>query len=482
MGCNTSQSNELISPTDKQATKKPKVYAGTFFQIQTSKFQSAYYIAELIGENLTSEIRSCYHKTTQKKRAVKVIRKHTKGAKRSEIMREIDVLKKLDHPNIVRLQQLYEDDKRFYIVTEAMRGRGLFDEILQKGRFSEVDAACITYQMLSALNYLHQNNIVHRDLKPESILLEAETLHLTLYDFGSATYLNSEHRFSEVVGSTYYIAPEVLLEAETYNEKCDIWSCGVLLFILISGQAPYDGKTEGEVKARICKGNYTMNAPIWEKASAEVKDLIKSLLTFAAVERPTAAQALDHPWMTAYRANTIAETQLTSILSSLQNFRNSIKLKDAVCTFISTLMLTSQETEEMREAFRALDKNHDGKLSKQELLDEYSILKGQEEATQEVDRVFDLVDTDKSGYIDYSEFIKATVDHSKMLSAANLESAFSMFDTDGSGCITKEELSRLLGANYDDDEWNRILEEVDSDRNGGLDIKEFKELLLNRYR
>lgn len=479
MGCNTSANNSSVEPSNKTHSKKPRVYSGTFFQIQTTKFQSAYYISELIGENMTCEIRACIHKTTQKQRAVKVIRKSTKSTKKADIMREIEVLKKLDHPNIVRLQQLYEDDKRFYIVTEPLKGHALFDEILNRGKFTEVDAASIMYQLLSAVNYIHSQRIVHRDLKPESILLNSENFHLTIYDFGSAAHLNSDHRFSEVVGSTYYIAPEVLLENETYNETCDLWSCGIILYILISGNAPFDGKTEGEIKARIIKGNFEMTQPLWEGVSDEVKSLIRGLLTFIPLERLSAAQALEHPWMTMYRSSTLKETTLTSVLEKLEVFRNTIKLKDAVFTFISNMLLTSHDTQEMREAFTALDKNHDGKLSRQELLEEYSILRGQEEATREVDRIFATVDTDMSGFIDYSEFIKAAVDQSKILSAENLDQAFAVFDTDGSGTITKEELSQLLGSKYDDGEWLQILEEVDTDRNGGLDIKEFKELLLS---
>jgi calcium-dependent protein kinase len=480
MGCNSSNRSDFVEPSARSPAKRQFVHAGTFFQIQTVNFQSIYFISELIGDNLTSEIRTCVHKTTQTKRSVKVIRKPTHSSKKNEIMREIEILKKLDHPNIVRLHQLFEDERRFYIVTGSLTGRILFDEILKRGSFSETDAASIMHQLLAAVNYIHENKIMHRDLKPESILLEAHNLRITLYDFGNAAKIGSGAPLSESVGSTYYTSPEVLFDEEEYNEACDLWSCGVILYILISGSAPFEGKTERDIKNRIRTGRFSMESAVWEHISPEAKSLLRGLLTIPASERLTALQVLNHPWFAKFKSRGLSQVQLNSVLDNLKTFHSSVKLKEAVLTFITTMILTAQDTDEMREVFSSIDKNHDGKLSRQELLDEYASIKSLEEATQEVDRIFETVDTDKSGFIDYSEFLKATVDHSNLLSASNLERAFAAFDTDSSGTITKEELIRLLGEASVVGEWSQILDAVDSDKNGGIELKEFKELLMNR--
>lgn len=483
MGCNTSK-GKIVTPMNKVANKEElKVNKGTFFTIQTKRYQTVYSIGELIGESLSSEIRSCVHKETKTKRAVKVIRKTVKTNKKEEIHREIEILKTLDHPNILRLFELFEDEKRFYIVTEALRGRELFEEILRRGAFNENDTAAIMQQLLSAVNYLHQNKIAHRDLKPENILLEGTTnLNITLIDFGSAATFGGGKELRGTIGSTYYIPPEVL--TGSYNEKCDIWSCGVILYILIAGSAPFDGKSETEIFGRIRAGTFSMDQPVWQNVTEEAKDLIRGLLSFNPDLRMSASTALDHPWFALYRNQALGQNQLASVMTNLKAFHSSTKLKDAVFTFITTNLLTAQDTQEMRDAFTAIDKNHDGKLSRQELLDEYSKLRGPEEAALEVDRIFNDVDTDKSGFIDYTEFLKATVDHSKMLSATNLEQAFSIFDSDGSGTISANELKRVLlaGSLADDEVWNDIMREVDNNSDGEIDVKEFKALLINKLR
>mmetsp|Transcript_19183 Transcript_19183/g.35037 ORF Transcript_19183/g.35037 Transcript_19183/m.35037 type:complete len:484 (-) Transcript_19183:373-1824(-) len=483
MGCNTSKGKGIVTPVNKVANKEElKVNAGTFFQIQTKRFQTVYSIGELIGESLSSEIRSCVHKETKTKRAVKVIRKTVKTSKKEEIHREIEILKTLDHPNILRLFELFEDEKRFYIVTEALRGRELFEEILRRGSFNENDTASIMHQLLSAVNYLHQNKIAHRDLKPENILLEGSTeINITLIDFGSAiSFLNRE--LKGTIGSTYYISPEVL--TGTYNEKCDIWSCGVILYILIAGSAPFDGKSETEIFGRIRAGSFSMDQPVWHNVTDEAKQLISGLLTFNPDLRLTASAALDHPWFEMYRNQALGQTQLDSVMTNLKAFHNSTKLKDAVFTFITTNLLTVADTQEMRDAFKVIDKNHDGKLSHEELLEEYTKLKGYAQAQVDVDDIFKVVDTDGSGFIDYTEFLKATVDRSKMLSATNLQQAFSVFDSDGSGTISANELKKVLlqGLRADDTVWTEILSEVDNNSDGEIDLKEFKELLLNKLR
>jgi calcium-dependent protein kinase len=485
MGCGQSSKKDIIPPVNKVVSKEElKINAATYFTIQTKRFQTVYSIGELIGESLSSEIRSCIHKETKTKRAVKVIRKTVKTSKKEEINREIEILKTLDHPNILRLFELYEDEKRFYIVTESLRGRELFEEILSRGAFNENDTASIIHQLLSAVNYLHMRKVAHRDLKPENILLEGtDNLNITLIDFGSATPFGAGRELRGTIGSTYYISPEVLTGA--YNEKCDIWSCGVILYILIAGSAPFDGKSETEIFGRIRSGAYNMDQPVWQNVTSEAKELIRGLLAFNPDVRMSASAALEHPWFTMYHNHSLGQSALTSVMTNLKAFHNSTKLKDAVFTFITTNLLTAQDTQEMREAFRVIDKNNDGKLSREELLEAYTKQKGsEEEAAVEVNRIFNEVDTDHSGFIDYTEFLKATVDHSKMLSATNLEQAFSIFDSDGSGTISASELKRVLmaGSTADDAVWTEIMREVDSSGDGEIDVKEFKDLLINKLR
>ena len=187
----------------------------------------------------------CVHRETGVQRAVKVLRKSNMDEDEKKMLfNEIHILKNLDHPNIVKMYESFEDEKRYYIVTEICKGGELFDEIIARGKFTEKDAAVLMKQVLSCVNYCHKNNIVHRDLKPENVLLEAnkDFDQIKIIDFGTSLQFDPSKFLDEKLGTPYYIAPEVL--NKKYNEKCDIWSCGVILYIILSGVPPFNGAND----------------------------------------------------------------------------------------------------------------------------------------------------------------------------------------------------------------------------------------------
>jgi len=191
------------------------------------------------------EVRMCVHRESGAQRAVKVLRKsHMDDDEKRMLFNEINILKEIDHPNIIKMYEFFEDEKRYYLVTEICKGGELFDEILQRGKFSERDGAVLMKQVLSCINYCHQSNIVHRDLKPENILLEQnkEFDQIKIIDFGTSLVYDPNRNLDEKLGTPYYIAPEVL--NKNYNEKCDIWSAGVITYILLSGMPPFNGQSD----------------------------------------------------------------------------------------------------------------------------------------------------------------------------------------------------------------------------------------------
>jgi calcium-dependent protein kinase len=196
------------------------------------------------------------------------------------LFNEINILKNLDHPNIVKMYESFEDEKRYYIVTEICKGGELFDEIIARGKFTEKDAAVLMKQVLSCVNYCHKNNIVHRDLKPENVLLEAnkDFDQIKIIDFGTSLQFDPSKFLDEKLGTPYYIAPEVL--NKKYNEKCDIWSCGVILFIILSGVPPFNGANDQEIMKNVKIGKFSFSDPCWTNVSDKAKDLIKKLLTY----------------------------------------------------------------------------------------------------------------------------------------------------------------------------------------------------------
>ena len=195
------------------------------------------------------------------------------------------------------MYEFFEDEKRYYLVTEICKGGELFDEVLQRGKFSERDAAVLLKQVLSCVNYCHKNNIVHRDLKPENILLEQnkEFDQIKIIDFGTSLVYDPSKPLDEKLGTPYYIAPEVL--NKSYDSKCDIWSVGVITFILLSGQPPFNGDNDKEIMKKVRSGKFNFDSPAWNQVSDSAKDFIRKLLTYDASKRPDAEKAMKHPWI-----------------------------------------------------------------------------------------------------------------------------------------------------------------------------------------
>lgn len=396
---------------------------------------------------------------------------------------EINILKDLDHPNILKMYEFFEDEKRYYIVTDICKGGELFDEIVARGKFTETDAAMLMKQVLSCINYCHTNNIVHRDLKPENILLEQnkEFDQIKIIDFGTSLVLKEGEKLDEKLGTPYYIAPEVL--AKNYGAKCDIWSCGVITYIILSGIPPFNGASDQEIMKKVKLGKFSFNDPVWKSMSETCKDFISSLLTLDQSKRPSAQEALKHDWLTQ-----AAQAQLQNIdtniamnaLTNLTSFNAQSKLKQATYAFIASQLLSKQEKEQIDKVFRAMDVNGDGKLSKEEIKNGYGQYFGRELGDEEVDEMFAKVDTDGSGEIEYSEFVVATMNEKNLLNNNKLQTAFKMFDKDGGGSISIEEIKQVLsfGQNLEEDVVNQIIKQVDANGDGEISYDEFAQMML----
>ena len=182
---------------------------------------------------------------------------------RRKLLEEIELLKTLDHPNIGQVVEMYEDKKKMYFVNEMMQGGTVYERVTRDHTFNEIKAANVIRQLLSALNYLHNNGFVHGDIKPQNIHFKTlEDNMIKLIDFGTSRRINENHAMHGVFGTSYYIAPEVI--EGVYNEKCDCWSVGVILYILLSGGPPFNGVTDSEVVESIKRGEYTMEGPTWD--------------------------------------------------------------------------------------------------------------------------------------------------------------------------------------------------------------------------
>ena len=398
----------------------------------------------------------------------------------------------MDHPNIIKLFEIFDDKKYYYIITEFLTGGELFEKITDEdfyGDFTEKDAANIMQQVFRGINYCHANHVVHRDLKPENLLLESsvstenlggkKAMKIKIIDFGTAQRFDptSGKKMEERYGTPYYIAPDVL--NKSYTEKCDIWSLGVILYILLVGYPPFNGSDDKKIIDAVKKGKYTLDEPEWDDVSEEAVDLVKRCLTYDVDKRISASEALDHPWFAKFaKVEKVKKSSASKALTNLKNFRAGQKLKQATLTYIVSQLSTKEETDEMERIFAQMDKNNDGMLSKEEIKDGYEEHFGMAIDDEEIDKMFAAIDTDGNGTIDYSEFLVATMNEQQLLSKERLKSAFKMFDKDGSGTISKDEIREVLG-NIEEDTANLILSEVDENDDGEISFEEFEKMMKN---
>ncbi|OMJ92407.1 hypothetical protein SteCoe_4854 [Stentor coeruleus] len=467
-------------------TQSLKIDARLFINKRTGLLSQEYTIGPKIGAGSFGFVREATSINLKKKRAIKSIKKSEISQslkERAEFVAEVNILIKTDHPNVVKLYEFYEDDRYYHLVTEFLTGGELLDFIIKRKWLCEPIAAHFMSQLLSGVAYCHSNNIVHRDLKPENLLLDKDTPEalLKIIDFGTSKIFDPTKRMTHKYGTVYYVAPEVL--QGYYNEKCDIWSCGVILYLLLSGRPPFYAKSHEEILEKILKGHYSFEEPEWDEVSNDAKDLINQMLHRNYNFRISALDAQKHPWFLSQKCNgrrLSSQVRHKSALANLQNFRAECKFQQAVLTFIASQLLTKEESKRFIEAFKAIDTNGDGKLSKEELLQSYKNEINELSAIEEIEKIMKKADSNNSGYIDYTEFVIASAKSEMLLCNSNLEQAFKAFDTDGNGKISAEELKGILGNGLkaNDEIWLKLIKEVDENGDGEIDIDEFKTMMM----
>lgn len=455
-----------------------------FIGKQTKMIEKDYKILEILGQGAFSVVYKAQHKVTKQLRCIKKIEMSNFSKSQEEnIMNEIEVLRKIDHPNIMKIFEYYEKHGHLYIVTEYLAGGELFDRIEKEESFSERDAALYMKQILKAVAYLHSNKIVHRDIKPENIVFENEKddSHLKLIDFGTSREVLLNKKMNTRMGTAYYIAPEVLKKC--YDVKCDIWSCGVILYTFLCGYPPFNGSSEMKIIGRIVKGEFKFPKEEWGTISTNAKNIIKQMLTYSPAKRPSAEELLKDPWFHNRKQSTFTTTTKLAVVKNLKNFKAQTKLQQAILLYFVNFFDIAKEKTILMDAFEAIDKNFDGKLSKKELQDVYSQVYGEEMAKMYVNHIFKRCDFNDSNSLDFSEFLVANIDYRKTLNNKNLEKLFSIVDKDGSGKISFNELKEFLNmkGNKNDKILFEMIKEVDKNEDGAISYDEFVEMMDSFY-
>ena len=408
---------------------------------------------------------------------------------------EINILSKVDHPNIIRLYEIFEDSRYISIIMELCEGGDLFqkiNELAEKDKsFSEKEAVKIFKQLISAVSYCHSQGICHRDLKPQNIVFlnKSPDSPIKIIDFGLSKIFGEikpimkgnkieKNIMSLRVGTAYYMSPEVL--QGNYDNKCDIWSCGVILYILLCGYPPFDGETEKDIYKSILNKKYSFPEAEWSSVSEEAKDLIKKMIC-EPDKRFNAENVLNHPWNAKNAPN--AKNVLSEFnIDSLKNFGNYYKLTKYVIGFIAS-RISDEDVQNLKHIFEEIDTNKSGTLNINEIKEAIDKMnKGKEISEQDKENIIKNIDTNKSTKIEYNEFLAACLEQKIYLREENLLNAFIRLDLDNSGKISKKEIKNALNGEVSKEMLEKIVKEFDLDGDGEIDYKEFINGMSSAYK
>ncbi|XP_055317130.1 calcium/calmodulin-dependent protein kinase type 1 isoform X2 [Sitodiplosis mosellana] len=266
--------------------------------------EDKYILKEMLGTGAFSEVRLAESKENSNQLfAVKIIDKKALKGKEDSLENEIKVLRRLTHPNIVQLLETYEDKNKVYLIMELVTGGELFDRIVEKGSYTEKDASGLIRQVLEAVDYMHEQGVVHRDLKPENLLYYSpdEESKIMISDFGLSK-MEDSGIMATACGTPGYVAPEVLAQ-KPYGKAVDVWSIGVISYILLCGYPPFYDENDANLFAQILKGEFEFDSPYWDEISDSAKDFIQNLMCVNVDKRYTCKQALAHPWISGNAAS-----------------------------------------------------------------------------------------------------------------------------------------------------------------------------------
>lgn len=461
-----------------QPLNKPRISQISFVHVKTTKLTDDYKILKKLGSGAFSEVFLIQDKIKENFDCVKVIDKRSLIAFEGEdIMNEINTLAEMDHPHIMKVKGYYETNKHLYILSEYLSGGELFDRISKAKKFLELEAATYIEQILSAVSYLHKHNIIHRDLKPENVCFENNSpkANLKIIDFGTSKKIVDNSKLHSRLGTAYYIAPEVL--DGSYDNKCDIWSCGVILYVFLFGVPPFNGKTDEDIFGKIKSGKFKF--PELVNVSPDAKYLITQMLTKNPEQRPTADALLKSPWFAKIRSSPVDLQNELTTLESFVRFNSKNEFQKAILLYFVSFFDLKEEKSRLLQIFKDLDKDHDGQLDKNEIAQVYKSLATNPDADNEIGRIFEQIDVNKTGSIDFTEFLLATVDYKADLHDKELQQIFDIIDLDKNGFLEKSEIAEFFSLTGKENELTLInlIKEVDSNNDGVISYDEFKTLM-----
>jgi len=416
----------------------------------------------------------------------KLDKKGLSEAELSKVLMEVDIYLKMDHAHICKLLQVFNEEAAVYLVMEYCSGGSLSDCLLKAGRYNEERAATVLRQVLSAVNYCHchpEGKVCHRDLKHSNFLYasEEEGAALKMLDFGLSRVLSEScPRLSTFAGTLYYMAPEVVT-GQRYNESCDMWSVGVMAYSLLCGEPPFHRSTDEGVAKAISRAELgDMNSKGWAGVSDLAKDFTKQHLQVDPSRRPTAEEALQHPWLTTLTGGPpgtpgqkAAVPLSRDVLERVRCFAHESPVRRASAALVvySRGRLVSEQAHDLEAQFSALDVDGNGTISATELVQALETTLGI--SPSEANFIFGQLDLDGDTMIHHSEFLAAAMGAEVLQCSHAVHEAFSRFDLDRDGKIELGEWQSVLGEHFCGTPTHEIFRELDKNGDCFIDFDEF---------
>ena len=438
------------------------------------KFLDYYDTIKQLGNGGNGKVYEVKNKKTGQFYACKIISKFS-IKNLEKFKKEINILKNLDHPNIIKIYKIHETQRSFYIVMEECKGGRLLDRIIEhiqsNQMYSERDAAEILQQVMSIIEYCHNNENGYIGLKPENVLYlnngPEKGNPIKVIDFGLSQINSQEINLKKKLDSEIYVAPEIHIG--TYTEKSDIWSAGVILYLLLSGALPFKSSIDSDIYDEIAQMNFTFPEQKWKDISNDAKDLIKHMIA-PEKERYNSKQVLSHPWFKNLSALNLNNNNI------FNNSKESNIRKQSLIIFVSRL--EENEIENLKKTFETSDKFKDGQISFEELKKGLLQLKSSNLNENEIIQFFKSIDVNQNERINYTEFLTVILQKINYFRNERLFKTLCLLDKDNSGYITKEELIQALKAvKIQEKEIEKYIMVVDKNGDGKIDYKEFLDII-----